>query len=85
MLVIYDMGVVFNVIDCVVVMYCGDLVEFGLIVKVFGIFEYFYICSLILVVLCFDCKFDCFFLVSYIEEVKEFKLLDVKSYWLGQS
>ncbi|CSA82530.1 ABC transporter ATP-binding protein [Vibrio cholerae] len=85
MLVTHDMGVVSNVTDRVAVMYRGDLVEFGPTAKVLGTPEHPYTRSLISAVPRSDRKLDRFPLVSYIEEAKELKPLDVKSHWLGQS
>ncbi len=84
MLVTHDMGVVSNVTDRVAVMYRGDLVEFGPTAKVLGTPEHPYTRSLISAVPRSDRKLDRFPLVSYIEEAKELKPLDVKSHWLGQ-
>ncbi|MFD2179789.1 dipeptide ABC transporter ATP-binding protein [Veronia pacifica] len=85
MLVTHDMGVVSNVTDKVAVMYRGDLVEFGPTAKVLGQPEHPYTQSLISAVPRSDVKLDRFPLVSYIEEAKEMKPLDVKNHWLGQS
>ena len=85
MLVTHDMGVVSNVTDRVAVMYRGDLVEFGPTAKVLGTPEHPYTRSLISAVPRSDRKLDRFPLVSYIEEAKELKPLDVKNHWLGQS
>ncbi len=85
MLVTHDMGVVSNVTDRVAVMYRGDLVEFGPTAKVLRTPEHPYTRSLISAVPRSDRKLDRFPLVSYIEEAKELKPLDVKSHWLGQS
>lgn len=85
MLVTHDMGVVSNVTDRVAVMYRGDLVEFGPTNKVLGDPDHAYTRSLISAVPRSDIKLDRFPLVSYIEEAKEMKPLDVKNHWLGQS
>ncbi|MGR5120382.1 dipeptide ABC transporter ATP-binding protein [Vibrio astriarenae] len=85
MLVTHDMGVVSNVTDRVAVMYRGELVEFGPTKQVLGTPEHSYTHSLISAVPRSDIKLDRFPLVSYIEEAKEMKPLDVKNHWLGQS
>ncbi len=85
MLVTHDMGVVSNVTDRVAGMYRGDLGEVGPTAKVLGTPEHPYTRSLISAVPRSDRKLDRFPLVSYIEEAKELKPLDVKSHWLGQS
>lgn len=66
-------------------MYRGDLVEFGPTAKVLGTPEHPYTRSLISAVPRSDRKLDRFPLVSYIEEAKELKPLDVKSHWLGRA
>lgn len=85
MLVTHDMGVVSNVTDRVAVMYRGELVEFGPTGKVLGNPDHPYTRSLISAVPRSDVKLDRFPLVTYIEDVKESKSLDIKNHWLGQS
>lgn len=51
MFVIYDFGVVVEIVDDVVVIEFGELVEQGLVLKVLVDFDYFYICCLIDVIL----------------------------------
>lgn len=85
LLVTHDMGVVSNVTDKVAVMYRGDLVEFGATAKVLGDPDHPYTRSLISAVPRSDKKLDRFPLVTYIEDVQETKILDIKQHWLGQT
>lgn len=84
MLVTHDMGVVANVTDKVAVMYQGDLVEFGTTDQVLHHPNHAYTRSLISAVPRSDIKLKRFPLVSYIEQAKEMKPLDIKTHWLGQ-
>lgn len=55
LLIIYDLGVVVVVVDCVVVMYVGRIVEEGVVDDVFVCLMYFYISGLMVVILVFGC------------------------------
>ncbi|SKA18022.1 dipeptide ABC transporter ATP-binding protein [Photobacterium toruni] len=85
MLVTHDMGVVSNVTDRVAVMYRGDLVEMGTTEQVLQRPQHPYTQSLISAVPRSDIKLKRFPLVTYIEDVQQAPVLDVKNHWLGQS
>lgn len=53
-LIIYDLGVVVQVVDCVVVMYVGKIVEIGIRRDIFYMLQYLYIKGLLCLVFWLD-------------------------------
>jgi len=49
--ILYDLVLVYDIVDCIVVMYFGKIVEDVLICKFMVEFNYFYICVFVLVIL----------------------------------
>ena len=83
MLVTHDMGVVSSVTDRVMVTYRGRKVEIGTTAQVLGNPQHEYSKSLIAAVPPSAFKLQRFPLVSYIEDARESKPLDIKNHWLG--
>lgn len=69
--IIYDLGVIFEIVDWVLVMYKGKIVEEGRVEVFFFNFKYFYIKSLLACCLLFNYWFKCLLVVSDFMEVKK--------------
>lgn len=69
--IMYDLGVIFEIVDWVLVMYKGKIVEEGRVEVFFFNLKYFYIKSLLACCLFFNYWLKCLLVVSDFMEVKK--------------